>query len=321
MTLQTGECSPAPGLDGKRVLVTGGAGFIGHYLVKHLLRNHKNEVTVIDNLHRGHLANLEPCMADIVFHRQDIRDRSALDEAVRGCEIVFHLAAQSSVMGAIQDAEYSCATNVLGTFQVLQAARHAGVKRVVFTSSREVYGEPENVPVPETASLQPKNPYGASKAAGEMYCRVFRQRDFEIVVLRLANVYGPRDAGRVIPLFVERALLGLPLFLYDGTQILDFVWIDVVVNALIRAGLGEFLPEPLNIGSCKGITIAGLAKRILDLTNSRSLLKTERPRDVEVSRFVADTTRAQAALGLPVPDDPLFGLEEVVKCAASTASY
>jgi UDP-glucose 4-epimerase len=110
------------------------------------------------------------------------------------------------------------------------------------------------------------------------------------------------------------------LFLYDGTQILDFVWIDVVVDALIRAGLGGFSPEPLNIGSGKGITIAALAKRILDLTNSRSLLKTERRREGEVSRFVADTTRAQARFGLPVPDDPLFGLEEVIK-SASAVSY
>jgi len=300
--------------------VTGGAGFIGHHLVRQLARNPKNAVTVIDNLRRGDLTNLYPCLAGIVFHRQDIRDRSALDEAMRGCEVVFHLAAQASVMGAIQDAEYSCSTNVLGTFHVLQAARHAGVKRVVFTSSREVYGEPENLPVPETALLRPKNPYGASKAAGEMYCRVFGHKDLEVVVLRLTNVYGPRDADRVIPLFVERALRDLPLFLYDGTQILDFVWIDFVVDALVRAGFGQFFPEPLNIAAGRGVTIAALAKRILDLTNSRSLLKTGPRRDVEVSRFVADTTRAQARLGLPVPADPLFGLEEVIKCAAGTVS-
>src|SRR5260370_15389777 len=201
----------------------------------------------MDILYRGNLANLDSCMENIVFHRQDIRDRSALDEAMRGCEVVFHLAAQSSVMGAIHDAEYSCATNVLGTFHVLQAARQAGVKRVVFASSREVYGEPANVPVPETAPLQPKNPYGASKAAGEMYWRVFEQNGPDIVVLRLANVYGPRDTDRVIPLFVDRALRGLPLFLYDGTQILDFVWIDFVVAPLTQAGFGGVCPEPLHI--------------------------------------------------------------------------
>ena len=110
------------------------------------------------------------------------------------------------------------------------------------------------------------------------------------------------------------------MFLYDGTQILDFVWIDFVVDALVRAGFGEFVPEPLNIGAGRGVTIGALAKRILDLTNSRSLLKIEQRRDVEVSRFVADITRAQARLGLSVPDDPLFGLEEVINCAASTVS-
>jgi UDP-glucose 4-epimerase len=178
--------------------------------------------------------------------------------------------------------------------------------------------------VPETAPFRPKNPYGASKAAAEMYCRVFGQDDMQVAVLRLANVYGPRDTNRVIPIFVDRALRGLPLFLYDGTQILDFVWIDIVVDALIKAAFGEPSPSfastwaPLNIGSGKGITIAMLARRILDLTNSRSLLKTEERRGVEVSRFVADTTRARTLLGLPAPEDPLFGLEEVVHWAANT---
>ena len=300
-----------------RILVTGGAGFIGHYLVERLARHHQFAVTVLDNLHRGDVANLASCGREIVFRRQDIRDRSALDEAMRGCEVVFHLAAQSSVLGSMQNMEYSCATNVLGTFHVLEAARQAGVKRVVFTSSREVYGEPGSIPVPETAPLQPKNPYGASKAAAEMYCRVFGRNDFEVVVLRLANVYGPGDKDRVIPLFVERALRGLPLLLYDGTQILDFVWIDIVVDALIKAAFGEFSPEPLNIGSGKGTTIADLARRILALTGSRSLLKIEQRRGAEVSRFVADTTRAQARLGLLTPEDPLCGLEEVVKWAES----
>src|ERR1051326_1479610 len=296
-----------------RILITGGAGFIGHHLVRHLACDHKGAITVIDNLHRGDAANLEPYAERITFHRQDIRDCSALDEAMRGCDIVFHLAAQSSVMGALQDTEYSCSTNVLGTFQVLEAAKQAGVRRVIFTSSREVYGEPDHIPVPETTPLLPKNPYGASKAAAEMYCRVWGQSDLEVAVLRLANVYGPGDKGRVIPLFIEQALRGLPLLLYGGSQILDFVWIDAVVVALIQAGFGEFSPEPLNIGAGQGITIAHLAKRILDLTGSRSPLKIEEQRDVEVSRFVVDTTRPRARLGLLMPEDPLFGLKQVIQ--------
>lgn len=308
--------------DGRgRILVTGGAGFIGGHLVERLARRHKGgAVTVIDNLRRGDPENLRSCSGDIVFCRSDIRDRAALDPVMRGCEVVFHLAAQSSVMGACEDTEYSCSTNVLGTLHVLEAAKQAGVKRVVFTSSREVYGEPDRIPVPETAPLSPKNAYGASKVAGEMYCRVFGQNGLEVVVLRLANVYGPRDIGRVIPLFVDRALRGLPLLLYGGSQILDFVWIDAVVDALIQTGFGEFSPEPLNIGAGRGITVAALAQRILDLTGSHSPLAIEERRGVEVSRFVADTTRAQARLGLPLPEDPLFGLEQVVQAASAVAS-
>jgi UDP-glucose 4-epimerase len=301
---------------GARVLVTGGAGFIGQHLVHRLVRDGKVPVTVVDNLHRGTLANLSACAQDILFRRLDIRDRSALDEAMRGCEVVFHLAAQSSVMGAMQDREYSHRTNVQGTWNVLEAARQANVKRVVFTSSREVYGEPEAIPVPETARLQPKNHYGETKAAGEMHCREFVQNGLEVAVLRLANVYGPRDSGRVIPLFVEQALRGLPLVLYDGTQILDFVWIDIVVDALVKAAFGEFLPHPANIGSGKGITVADLARRVLQITESRSSLETRERRNVEVSRFVADTAQAQALLGLPSPEDPLFALGEVVKDTA-----
>src|SRR4029077_13273970 len=127
------------------------------------------------------------------------------------------------------DLNYTFNTNVAGTFNLLQAAKSNGVRRVVFASSREVYGDPRQLPVPETAPIKPKNSYGASKAAGEAYCGAFGREDLEIAVLRLANVYGPGDAGRVLPLFMGSALQDLPLVLYGGQQILDFVWIDVVI--------------------------------------------------------------------------------------------
>src|SRR5206468_4846468 len=117
----------------------------------------------------------------------DIRNLSEVIEAVAGCKIVFHLAAQSNVLGAVNDPTYSCATNVGGTLNVLIAARDSGVKRVVFSSSREIYGDPEQLPVPECAKLHPKNLYGASKAAGEMYCQAFATEDLQVAVLRLAN--------------------------------------------------------------------------------------------------------------------------------------
>jgi len=295
-----------------KILVTGGAGFIGSHLVRRLLRDGAGSVTVLDNFHRGRPENLADCLDQIRLLRADVRSPSALREALGGVDLVYHLAAQSSVMGAEADADYTFQTNVVGTFELLLAARANGVRRVVFTSSREVYGDPLRVPVPETAPLKPKNLYGASKVAGEAYCSVFSSEGLETAVLRLANVYGPGDTDRVIPLFVERALHGQPLVLYGGQQVLDFVPIDTVVEALCKAGLGDPISEPLNIGSGKGITISKLSRCVLELTGWQSQLQIVPARQTEVTRFVADIARAGRVLGLAPPADPLFGLHELV---------
>jgi UDP-glucose 4-epimerase len=202
---------------------------------------------------------------------------------------------------------------VVGTFEVLRAAVQAGARRLVFSSSREVYGDPESLPVPENAPLKPKNAYGASKAAGEMYCRTFRSASFEPVILRLANVYGPRDFDRVIPIFVEQALRGLPLTLYGGKQILDFVWIDTVVESLVRAGWGETVAGPINIGSGRATDLVTLAKCVLERSKSRSELRVAPAREVEVSRFVADTALMQRTFCMAGTEDPLDHLLKVIE--------
>src|SRR5262249_12344094 len=157
------------------------------------------------------------------------------------------------------DPDYSFTTNVGGTLNVLTVAREEGIRRVVFTSSREVYGDPDEIPVPEGTPLHPKNPYGAGKAAGEMYCHAQGDAPAEVTVLRLANVYGPRDRDRVIPKFLDSAWNSAPLTVYGGDQVVDFVWIDTVVAALLRVGLGAYVSETLNIGSGVGVTILELA--------------------------------------------------------------
>jgi nucleoside-diphosphate-sugar epimerase len=295
-----------------KIIVTGGAGFIGSHLVERLASDRHNNIVVIDNLHRGCIEHI-PLNRRVTFSKADIRDRSVLVEAFRGCDVVFHLAAQSNVLGAVADMEYSFTSNVVGTFHVLEAAKCAGVRRVVFTSSREVYGDPDETPVQETAPLRPKNAYGASKAAAELYCRVRSPVGLEVVILRLANVYGPRDLDRVIPIFVNNALRGQPLTLYGGEQVVDFIWIGVVVEALVRAGFGELIHEPVNVGSGIGLTIEALAKRILKLTASRSPLLISPRREVEVTRFVAGTTRARLLLGIEPQMDPLSHLADLIE--------
>jgi UDP-glucose 4-epimerase len=225
---------------------------------------------------------------------------------------VFHLAAQSNVMGAVADADYAFSSNVAGTYHVLQAALKAGVKRLVFTSSREVYGDPKRVPVRETSPLRPKNAYGTSKVAGEAYCGLAAREGLGIAVLRLANVYGPGDRDRVIPLFADAAAAGQPLTVFGEEKVLDFVWIGTVVDALVKAGLGRPIRGPVNVGSGKGVTIAELARRIVQLSGSSSPVQIVAEREQEVGRFVADITRAKRLLGLSEPEDSLWALPELL---------
>jgi nucleoside-diphosphate-sugar epimerase len=215
-----------------------------------------------------------------------------------GVDVVFHLAAQSNVLGAEYDREYAVSTNVLGTISVLRTALEAGVRRVVFSSSREVYGDPDILPVPETAPVRPKNGYGASKAAGEAYCNAFQQAGLEIAVLRLANVYGPRDSDRVIPIFLRNSEREEPLVIYGGSQVVDFVWIADAVESLVRAATVPRVTEPINVGSGSGISVLDLARTILDITGSHSDLHMFPARSVETCGFVADTRRMQTQLGL-----------------------
>lgn len=293
-----------------KILVTGGAGFIGAHLVNRLTSTEAGEIAVLDNLHRGYSRHLLPSGAE--FLKADIRDKNAVASAMRGCDVVYHLAAQSNVLGAVADAEYAFSSNVVGTHNVLAQAQRAGVTRVVFTSSREVYGDPKVLPVKETTPLQPKNAYGASKLAGEVYCRFAATQGLETSILRLANVYGPADRDRVIPLFLSAARDGRPLTVYGSGKVLDFVWVDTVVDALIRAASGPAFRGAINVGSGVPTTIADLARRIVDLTKSSSIVEMKEERGQEVGRFVAEIKRGQKLLELPLIGDPLWGLPQML---------
>lgn len=295
-----------------RILVTGGAGFVGAHLVARLAAG-DDEIVVIDNFKRSSPAVLERWTATkrVELVEGDIRRFDTVAAAVRGCTTVYHLAAQSNVMGAVEDPDYSITTNVNGTFNVLRAAAEAHVARVVFTSSREVYGEAASLPVREEAPMAAKNPYGASKVAGEAYCRTFAAtHGMPVEVVRLANVYGAGDSGRVIPLWLTAAQAGQPISIFGGEQVIDFLWVGTAVEALLHAA-AHALPGPINIGSGIGTKIVDLAERVVEVARSASPIVRAPPRGVEVAKFVADVTRMRA-LGLTPESDPLLHLGELV---------
>lgn len=298
-----------------KILVTGGAGFIGSHLVDRLVAEGWGEVLIFDNLFRGRLSNLEQHRGNprVQYCEGDIRDYDGLREAMAGAELVFHLAAQSNVMGAVADVDFSFTTNVVGTYNVLKAARACDVRRVMFTSSREAYGEARYLPVDEEHPLGSKNTYGASKVAGEMYCRVFSGNfGLETAVVRLSNVYGSRDYGRVIPLWMTRANRGEDLIVYGGQQLIDFVWVDQVVDALLIATRANMVGQPVNVGSGQGTPILELAERILQLIPTGSKLDLHPARSVEVAKFTAKVDLMRDLLGIEPPADPLFGLPQLI---------
>ncbi len=298
-----------------KYLVTGGAGFIGSNIVEELLRCGE-EVRVLDDLSNGIAANLEPFDKGIEFIRGDIRDQATVADAVRGVEIVLHLAALGSVVRSVEDPARSNDVNVRGTLTVLLAAREAGVRRVVFSSSSSVYGENPALPKHETLATLPISPYAVSKLAAESYTRVFsRVYGLETVCLRYFNVFGPRQRpdspyAAVIPLFMQRAMDGAPLVIYgDGKQSRDFTYVSNVVQANLRAAVAaDGVGGVFNVACGSHTSLLELVG-ILESIVGRSLETVhEAPRVGDVRDSEADVTRARECLGYDPEIDFAEGL-------------
>ncbi|MGI5203695.1 NAD-dependent epimerase/dehydratase family protein [Spirillospora sp. CA-108201] len=231
-------------------LVTGAAGFIGSHLVDRLLAD-GHEVVGVDDLSSG--ANVRP---GVEFWEMDVADPALAERAAaRRPEVVLHLAAQVSVRVSVGDPLGDARTNVVGTANVLEAARAAGARKVVYTSSCAVYGVPDALPVPPDAELRPASPYAASKVAGEVYAGMYRQlHGIDFTTLTLANVYGPRqtpegEAG-VVSIFTDALLAGRPTRVFgDGTQTRDYVYVGDVVDAFARAAGDAGGGLRLNVGT------------------------------------------------------------------------
>ena len=226
----------------KRFLVTGGAGFIGSALVRGLLAGGAKSVAVVDNLLTGHERNLTEVRGGIDFHRLDIRDYDALRAAMEGAEVVFHEAAIPSVPRSIHEPVPSHEVNIGGTFNVLRAAKDAGVRRVIYAASSSAYGDTEELPKVETMTPRPKSPYAAQKLLGEHYMSVWASCfGVETVSLRYFNVFGPRQDptsaySGVLSLFMTAILeRRTPKIFGDGEHSRDFTFVEDVVALNLKA--------------------------------------------------------------------------------------
>jgi len=220
------------------ILVTGGAGFIGSRVVEWLVDQGQN-VRVLDNLSTGNMDNLRSSSAQIDLHVEDIRNAEAVRRAVAGVDRIIHLAALVSVAQSIAEPGLAHAINVTGTLHVLEAARTACVRRVVFASSCAVYGDPTRIPTDEHTPLHPLSPYALSKSVAEQYAQLYSDLyGLECVVLRFFNVYGPRQDpmspyAAVVPRFIAALIAGeQPTIFGDGLQSRDFIYVDDIVRAL-----------------------------------------------------------------------------------------
>lgn len=303
----------------KKVLVTGGAGFIGSNIVKYLIKE-GNSVTVLDNFMSGYRSNLDP-FPTVNIIEGDVRDKTAVELAMRGVEVVFHLAAsvgnKRSIDQPIQDAEI----NVLGTLQVLEAARKEGVRKIVTSSSAGIFGELKTMPIKEDHPIEPDSPYGCTKLCEEKLCLAYAKLyNMEAVCLRYFNVYGPNqrfDAyGNAIPIFVFKMLQNESLIVYgDGEQTRDFVHVNDVVQANIKAADSLGVSGAFNIASGTRITINNL----LNLITKNNIMPVkidhgpERPGDVRHS--LADISYAHSRINYSPSVDLEIGIKEYVEWA------
>ena len=279
-----------------RILVTGGAGFIGSHIVEHF--QGKAEVRVLDNLRSGHKENLTGF--DVDFRLGDICDRQAVDSAMENVDYVFHLAAMISVPESMSKIAECIRINDLGMINVLESAAAAGVKKLCFSTSAAIYGDNPVMPKVETMFPEPKSPYAITKLDGEYYCRMFTQEGkLQTACLRYFNVFGPRQDPKsayaaAVPIFIAKALANEDLTIFgDGEQTRDFIYVKDIVAANAFFAMNDHTGVH-NIANGGKISINDLASEIIRLTGSKSRIvhKEVRAGDVKHSRASIDKLKA-----------------------------
>ena len=280
-----------------RVLVTGGAGFIGSHIVEHYAGT--AEVRVLDNLRSGYRENLAGF--DVEFLEGSITDRAAVKQAVQGVDYVFHLGAMISVPESMEKPIECVEINAQGTLTVLQEAAEAGVKKLCFSSSAANYGDNPTVPKLEAMVPEPKSPYAVTKLDGEFYCGIFAGEGWlKTACMRYFNVFGPRqDPGSqyaaAIPIFIHKALRNAPITIFgDGEQTRDFIYVKDIVAANAFLAENDAPAGVYNVAYGQRQTVNDIAKKIIELTGSSSTIAYAPPRagDVKHSQACIDKVRS-----------------------------
>ena len=290
-----------------KVLVTGGAGFIGSHLCDKLIQE-GNAVVCLDNFLNGNLTNIRHLLSYKTFKliNGDIRNFDTLEKLMPGVNVICHLAAQIHVDRSIIEPKLTYDINVLGTQNILEAARMYDIDKIIYMSTSEVYGTAEYAPMDEKHPLNSPHPYGASKIAADRMCHAYNQTyKMNINIVRPFNAFGPRQKdtgyGGVISIFTKRVMSGAPPLIYgDGNQTRDYTYVTDVVDALnLILKFPEPIPTPVNLGTGSEVKIIDLANMIIDLSGQHGKLKPVfiEPRPGEVNRLISDNSKAKKLLG------------------------
>ncbi len=302
-----------------RALVTGGAGFIGSHIVEELLRGGAS-VRVLDNFSSGKRENLAAFQGDLEIMEGDLRDTEVIKAATRDVNLVFHLAAFVSVPQSMAEPEACFAINVGGTVTLLEAARRAGVRKVVLSSSTAVYGNPEEFPTDEEAPLRPVSPYALSKQVNELYARLYTQTfNLPVTALRYFNVYGPRqrpdsDYAAAISIFTRRLVNGEPITIYgDGKQSRDFIFVKDVVCANLMAAESNAAGEAFNICTGRETSLLDLLEELSEISPRQPEVRFDAPRPGDIYRSYGNPEKAAAMLGFRAQTTLANGLAQTVE--------
>ena len=302
----------------KRVVVTGGAGFIGSNLVWSLCGS--NDVIVIDNLSTGRIENISTLVDErgVQFVRGSVTDLKLMKRTLKGVDFVFHEAAIPSVTRSVRNPLATNEAGITGTLTTLVASRDCGVSKLIFASSSSVYGDTPTLPKHEGMALNPMSPYSVSKVTCESYCSLFTELyDLKTVSLRYFNVYGPRqdsesEYSAVIPKFIAKALAGKDLVIYgDGKQTRDFTYVQDAVSANLFAAESK-ATGTFNVASGSRTEIGDLASTMIGITGSKAKVKYEPPRSGDIRHSLADITKARKAFGYAPRYSMLEGLKKAV---------